>query len=214
LFTPIKQIEKAAAAERDNSIIVYDNEMKIHPLVRDLYKRALVVGHDYPLGLDYIRRTWKDALRNPSNCPSCYQPRQQQQGIDVTDRDNRTHGDHSRNKYNAQALSLSQQVHLVPIPYDEYTAEQERELRKAVGKGRYMIREMIGVIQLKKYRSMKRRYGNKEGDGNSAYLNYQDLIGAATTSGTESSSPRPELVSRLNGQSKTGRSGGGHDRSP
>jgi hypothetical protein len=40
--------------------------------------------------------------------------------------------------------------------------ECERELRKAVGKGRYMIREMMGVIQLKKYRTMKRRYDDNQ----------------------------------------------------
>jgi hypothetical protein len=28
-----------------------------------------------------------------------------------------------------------------------------------VGKGRYVIREMEGTIQLKKYRTMRRRYG-------------------------------------------------------
>ena len=36
----------------------------------------------------------------------------------------------------------------------------EAEIRKAVGYGRYMIREMEGVIQLKKYRTLKARgYG-------------------------------------------------------
>ena len=34
----------------------------MHPLVRDLYKRALFVGRDYPLGLDYVRRTWKQGI--------------------------------------------------------------------------------------------------------------------------------------------------------
>ena len=33
------------------------------------------------------------------------------------------------------------------------------DLRKAIAKGRYWIREMDGVIQLKKYRVMKERYG-------------------------------------------------------
>jgi hypothetical protein len=110
----------------------------MHPLVRDLYKRALVVGRDYPLGIDYVRRTWKDALRNPSNCPSCYDQRQEQ----------------------------SQQPQPRPVPHTQYTTEQEKEIRKAVGKGRYMIREMIGVIQLKKYRSMKRRYDNDNNNNN------------------------------------------------
>jgi hypothetical protein len=94
----------------------------MHPLVRDLYKRALIVGRDYPLGLDYVRRTWKPALRNPENCPSCY------------------------DKEGSAIIS----------------SQCERELHKAVGKGRYMIREMIGVIQLKKYRAMKQRYDDAD----------------------------------------------------
>ncbi len=40
----------------------------------------------------------------------------------------------------------------------------EKEMRKAVGRGRYAIREMIGVIQLKKYRAMRRRYGGGQLD--------------------------------------------------
>lgn len=95
----------------------------MHPLVRDLYKRALVVGRDYPLGMEYVRRTWKQALRNPKNCPSCYD--------------------------NSGIASLE-------------APGCEKELRKAVGKGRCMVREMIGVIQLKKYRTMKRRYSEDE----------------------------------------------------
>ena len=42
----------------------------MHPLVRDLYKRAMYVGRDYPMGIDYVRIQWKKALRNPDNCPS------------------------------------------------------------------------------------------------------------------------------------------------
>jgi hypothetical protein len=90
----------------------------MHPLVRDLYKRALYVGRDYPLGLNYVRQAWKKALRNPENCPSCYS--------------------------------------------NPSSRECEHELRIAVGKGRHMVREMIGIIQLKKYRAMKQRYGAKD----------------------------------------------------
>lgn len=88
----------------------------MHPLVRDLYKRVILVGKDYPLGLDYVRKTWKTALRNPENCPACYS-----------------------------------------TPID--SSECDRQLRKAVGRGRHMVNEMIGIIQLKKYRVMKQRYG-------------------------------------------------------
>ena len=37
--------------------------------------------------------------------------------------------------------------------------ENEKTIRKAVGRGRYVVREMEGTIQLKKYRTMRRRYG-------------------------------------------------------
>lgn len=90
----------------------------MHPLVRDLYKRVIYVGRDYPLGMDYVRNTWKDALRNPQNCPSCYS--------------------------------------------DPSSPQCEKEIRIAVGKGRHMVREMVGIIQLKKYRTMKQRYGTSE----------------------------------------------------
>jgi len=95
----------------------------MHPLVRDLYKRVILVGRDYPLGLEYVRKTWKKAIRNPQNCPACY-------------------GD-----CDGIATELC-----------------ERELRKAVGKGRFYVREMVGVIQLKKYRAMKKRYDDDQGD--------------------------------------------------
>jgi hypothetical protein len=96
----------------------------MHPLVRDLYKRALSVGRDYPhpRGLDYVRETWKKALRSESN-------------------------------FDAQNPFILAD----PILY-------EKELRKGVGRGRYAIREMIGVIQLKKYRTMRRRYGDGQLD--------------------------------------------------
>lgn len=105
----------------------------MHALVRDLYKRALVVGKDYPLGLEYVRRTWKKALRNPENCPSCY------------------FKEPAKNMGASLVASLE-------------APGCEKEIRKAIGRGRFMIREMIGVIQLKKYRTMKRRYDNKEKD--------------------------------------------------
>eukprot|EP01082_Thalassiosira_pseudonana_P015946 g13885.t1 g13885 contig9:667417-667887(-) len=92
----------------------------MHPLVRDLYKRAITVGRDYPHpeGIEYVRRKWKEALRNPENCKLI-------------------EGDSS----------------------PEVANVNERIIRKAVGRGRYVIREMEGTIQLKKYRTMRRRYG-------------------------------------------------------
>lgn len=105
---------------------------RIHPLVRDLYKRALLVGRDYPLGLDYVRKTWKQALRNPNNTPSCYYTNNNQKDNVIT----------------------------------TFSPDCEREIRKAVGKGRFMIREMVGIIQLKKYRAMNKRYGGNQQEEN------------------------------------------------
>ena len=36
----------------------------------------------------------------------------------------------------------------------------EEEILRAVYKGRLMIKDMIGIIQIKKYRTMKQRYNN------------------------------------------------------
>ena len=97
----------------------------MHPLVRELYKQVMHVSQDYPhpKGVEFVRRQWKLAIRDPNNCPSCY-----------------IHG--ATNNINIT----------------NYTKQQESEIRKAVAKGRAMIREMIGITQLKKYRTMKKRY--------------------------------------------------------
>ena len=109
----------------------------MHPLVRDLYKRALIVGRDYPHpdGLEYVRRVWKAALRDGKNCPSCYT-----QGRGAGDG-----GDGSSSA--------------APKPNCLADPKCEKEIRLAVGRGRKMVNEMVGVIQLKKYRTMRRRYG-------------------------------------------------------
>jgi hypothetical protein len=76
----------------------------MHPLVRDLYKRVLAVGRDYPLGLDYVRNKAKEAFRANAN---------------LTD---------------------------------------EVEVKRAVNRGRWRVKEMIAVIQLRKYRQLNKRY--------------------------------------------------------
>eukprot|EP00588_Corethron_pennatum_P019184 CAMPEP_0194309904 /NCGR_PEP_ID=MMETSP0171-20130528/6877_1 /TAXON_ID=218684 /ORGANISM="Corethron pennatum, Strain L29A3" /LENGTH=120 /DNA_ID=CAMNT_0039063289 /DNA_START=50 /DNA_END=412 /DNA_ORIENTATION=- len=117
---------------------------KIHPLVRDLYKRVIVMGYKYPppehallssgsgeldspieTGIQYVRRKWKDALRDPSNFTPLYGSR----GDDVGGEDN--------------------------------VLLNENELRKSVGRGRAMVREMEGIIRLHKYRAMKQRYSDR-----------------------------------------------------
>lgn len=102
----------------------------MHRLVRDLYKRVLLVGHDYPhpQGIAYVKQTWKKALRNPENCPACFAA----DGTSISTADNKL---------------------------------CEKELHKAVARGRHMVREMIGVIQLKKYRTLKARYDSNDDGG-------------------------------------------------
>lgn len=78
------------------------------PKVRDLYKRFLYVGRDYPLGLTYVRDKVKAAFFK---------------NRDLTD----------------------------PV-----------DIKRAIKKGRWMVQEMIGVIQLKKYRTLNSRYTSEE----------------------------------------------------
>lgn len=78
------------------------------PKVRDLYKRFLHVGGDYPLGLAYVREKVKAAF--------------------FANRD------------------LADPV----------------EVKRAIRRGRWMVQEMIGVIQLKKYRTLNSRYTSEE----------------------------------------------------
>ncbi|KAL3760246.1 hypothetical protein ACHAWU_001756 [Discostella pseudostelligera] len=113
----------------------------VHPLVRDLYKRAILVGRDYPHpeGIEHVRRKWKEAIRNPENYPGFVA------SVPVA-----VEGSSSSNNIRGATIST---------PDQEIMKENERILRKAVGKGRYVIREMEGTIQLKKYRTMRRRYG-------------------------------------------------------
>lgn len=110
----------------------------IHPLVRDLYKRALLVGKDYPHpdGMSYVRSQWKHAIRNKDNIPSYY-------------------------KKVAKSTSCSSSA-ASAADASETAKIKETEMLKAIGKGRYMIREMMGVIQLKKYRTLKKRYNTTD----------------------------------------------------
>lgn len=126
----------------------------MHPLVRDLYKRVILVGRDYPLGLDYVRTQWKKAIRNPKNCPSCYQHSvciESSAASSPVIRDPTTRASADPNKVIRNVPCIGSLV-------------CERELRKAVGKGRHYVREMIGIIQFKKYRAMKKRYDDRDGN--------------------------------------------------
>lgn len=77
----------------------------MHRLVRDLYKRFLHVGRDYPAGLPFVRAKARAAI----------------------------------------------------LANRELTVEED--ILRAVHKGRWWVNELIGVVQLKKYRAMRQRYG-------------------------------------------------------
>lgn len=76
----------------------------MHPLVRDLFKRIIYVGREYPLGLDYVKRVARQKIEPKRNLTS------------------------------------------------------ESDIKRAVHEGRWWVREMVGAIQLRKYRVMKKRY--------------------------------------------------------
>lgn len=42
--------------------------------------------------------------------------------------------------------------------------KDELELKRAVHRGRYMVKELIGVVRLKKYRTLRKRYNTVEGN--------------------------------------------------
>ena len=81
----------------------------VRHLVRDLYRRILTVGRDYPKGLDWVRDKAK--------------------------------------------AEFSKNAHLNdPI-----------DIKRAVNYGRWQVKEMQGVIYLKKYRTLRSRYGDPRG---------------------------------------------------
>jgi len=135
----------------------------MHPLVRDLYKRAVFVGRDYPAGIEYVREAWKRAIRDPSNCPSCY--RITGGGAGTAD---------CRASATTATIGTSTWTRGRPEEEEERQEEEEEvrklrrrcdaEIRRAVALGRFWVREMEGVIRLKKYRTMKKRYGDDDVD--------------------------------------------------
>lgn len=76
----------------------------MHPLVRDLYKRFMVAGKNYPQGLAVVRCRVKLAFQEKAG---------------LTD---------------------------------------EVDIKRAVAKGRYWVREIHATHALHKYRSIKKRY--------------------------------------------------------
>lgn len=140
----------------------------MHPLVRDLYKRVILVGRDYPLGLDYVRTQWKKAIRNPNNCPSCYRDSLESSSDSILHHSTPQHPN-GRNSNESTNTNIT-----VPVPcIGSLVCEQE--LRKAVGKGRHYVREMIGIIQFKKYRAMKKRYDDRD-DNDMMQQKLQEIV--------------------------------------
>ena len=127
----------------------------MHPLVRDLYKRVLIVGRDYPTGLSHVKTTWKRALRSPQNCPSCY----------TNNKIAEINNQHNDEAAADQAVPLSSSSSLLPGSASKSIGNDQKQQRLcneeiiyAVQKGRNMVKEMVSIIQLKKYRSLKQRY--------------------------------------------------------
>lgn len=112
----------------------------MHPLVRDLWKRVILVGRDYPSGLAHVKAVWKAAMRNPENCPAWY---------------NNDIADANEVKYQCNNINITNNNNNLGM-------NKEDELMHAVHKGRLAVKEMIGVIQLKKYRSIKQRYSSMD----------------------------------------------------
>jgi hypothetical protein len=139
----------------------------VHPLVRDLYKRVLIVSKDYPT-TDYhhVKQLWKTGIRNPDNCPSWYTNTH-----DTTTND--TNHNHSRVVTNTSE-----------------TTNDMNELYHAVHRGRQMVKEMIGIVQLHKYRTMKQRYNNNHNDANTIaaanelFQNYNNTMDQSIASKT------------------------------
>jgi len=76
----------------------------MNPQVRDLYKRFMLAGRDYPKGLEFVRRKAKEGFGEQSDL------------------------------------------------------QDEVDIKKAVAKGRWWVRELNAVTKFAKYRRMRERY--------------------------------------------------------
>jgi hypothetical protein len=140
--------------------------VRMHPLVRDLYKRVLIVGRDYPHpgGLEFVKRKWKAAiLDGERNWPLHYQLRQQQQQHQEQQRDavGGGGGDNIQHTNERSAFCGATETKAIGTPQlipSASESELDFEIKQAVHRGRHMVKEMIGAVQLKKYREMKKRY--------------------------------------------------------
>ena len=148
--------------------------MMIHPLVRDLYKRVIIVSRDYPTtDVQHIKQLWKTAIRNPDNCPTWYN--------------------------NDQFTGTTTGTNVTKDALEEEETNMD-ELFHAVHRGRQMVKEMIGIIQLHKYRCMKQRYNNNSGDSETSTIaaarellaQYQNSMDHTTMSSTTTTTSHVE----------------------
>ena len=51
----------------------------MHPLVRDLYKRVLIVGRDYPTGLEHVKKKAKEYFRENAHLTDDFEIKKQWQ---------------------------------------------------------------------------------------------------------------------------------------
>ena len=129
--------------------------------------------------MDYIRRVWKEAIRNDGErkktLTQTQQKQTQQQQQDTTT------GAQQPQSSAAAAAAASASSSTPPPPQKgpsanvpgggggerqyfgskQYPSDSERSLLRKVAKGRWMLREMVGVIQLSKYRALKKEYLNE-----------------------------------------------------
>lgn len=119
------------------------------PRVRDLYRRFLFVGRDYPLGLRYVRDTVKRAFKDTHIPPAVTaQPSMSSARIPSGA---------------GPASSPAPAPSSVPASASSPAAlSRDAALHRAVTKGRYMVREMEALIQLKKYRQLRKAYGHEQ----------------------------------------------------
>jgi hypothetical protein len=137
-----------------------------------LYKRVLLAGRDYPTGLDHVKEKWKKAILDHRNCPACYV-------VDVGYIDAKL----TTCSHKGIAPDLLQKTTTGKLQLD--SKECHDEILHAVNRGRRMVKEMIGIIQLKKYRSMKQRYGTtyNDDDVQSALDIHNDVVKETRTTG-------------------------------
>ena len=119
--------------------------MGIHPLVRDLYRRFLVIPH--PLGRAYVRDRAKAAILENAHLKA--PPRVPVRVSGESDCGEGGNDDLIGSRRRARRAISSE----TGVSIDE---EGEDAFMRAVYKGRWWAKEMAGVVQLAKFRALRR----------------------------------------------------------